>query len=101
MRAVYEAGPTTYADFAEVIREAKEEEWASQWALRDACAFALDFIADFAQEEFLRYVQEEAGISHQKVKRWAEEARLVPPEERALDKAPGPQIAEARRRAAA
>lgn len=80
---------------AQLILSCVEEKWAWEWALRDVCLA----LVDSRPGDWVRALREPTGYSEDKINRWAEEARLVPPPERALDKSPQTQVRAARRRA--
>lgn len=72
------------------------ERWDAEWGMRDHCRYLVDNRAP----DWIRALRDATGISEQKIHRWAEEARLVPPSERAEDISPQTQVRNARRRQA-
>lgn len=98
MAAPARVGPNTLEDWAQLLCTAQERIWANEWAKRDVCRALLDTLPEYAREGWLKALQEVVGISHSSIIRWAEEAALVPPYDRAADKSPAWQIQQARKK---
>lgn len=86
----------TLEELTQWLLNKQQAIWQAEWDMRDACRAIAYACPREHRKSLLQALQETSGISHQKLRRWALEAKLVPPDERAEDRAPISQIRQAR-----